>query len=65
MIGRECNPYIRKTNLVPEIGEEIGELTVESERHGLHFGSIRTNGMTEHIVWRQADDQKIGRRSAS
>ncbi len=40
MVGRERDPHIGKSDLVTEEIDEVGEFTIEIERHLLHFGRI-------------------------
>src|ERR1700757_1851670 len=65
MVGGESDPDVGEADLVPEESEEVGDLTIEVERHLMHLGSIGTYLMAEDVVGREADGKQVGGRAAS
>src|SRR5258708_21316058 len=60
MSGRESDPDIGQSDLMSEEVEEIRQLAIEFEGHGLHLRRIRTNLVAKNVVGRKADRKQIG-----
>src|SRR6266581_1996121 len=60
MIGGKHKPDVSQAKLASQGGEEVGELAIERQRHGLHFSGIGANFVAKNVVGGKADYQKIG-----
>ena len=60
MVGGERDPDIGEADLVTEEIEKVGEVAIESERHGCHLRRIGPDLMSENIVRRKADGEQVG-----
>ena len=57
VVGGKRDPHIGQSNLVAEKLEEVRQLTVDSDSHGLHLRRVWPDVVTEKIVSGKADNQ--------
>ena len=63
VIGRQSDPNIFEAHLLLKESKKVSELTIERQSHRCHFGTARPHTMSEQVVRREADAEKIGSRS--
>ena len=63
MIGRQSDPNIFEAHLLLKESKKVSELTIERQSHRCHFGTVRPHTMSEQVVRREADAEKIRSRS--